>query len=426
MRFGKPTKIAGIFTAAVCCCLVGQGIADAAFVTMAPPPVTGGLMVRLNGNNLSGAQASAVTRWVDQATSGAPGSDHQDFIGGSADGEDNNDPRLQLGLVMPNGLTANVLNINRGNVGSNNDSSTVNSQYMRSVTGGSDTATTFGADAAYELGQMTWVTVSRSYITTFSTSSTRRNQQFQTVIKGSYTAAVDTWSSATSWSGYDSAGASPPQNANADLYMELRDGAGAGSGRGIIDAIGGTGTDGGWYITATSWDPTTGNVRMVIYPQDGLNVLDVSYVQATPFVGGLTGHTLTWLGAESTSTTDGKHLHGDIAEVLIYNTALNTDDLNSVIAHLNTKYFLSTTTPGDYNGDGDVDAADYVVWRKDPGSFDPDAYDLWAANYGAGLGSGSSVTGTAVPEPTAIFFVIAALTVLVPSVRNGRNRNNVR
>jgi hypothetical protein len=39
---------------------------------------------------------------------------------------------------------------------------------------------------------------------------------------------------------------------------------------------------------------------------------------------------------------------------------------------------------GDYNGDGNVDAADYVVWRKDPASFggDPDGYNAWRADFG--------------------------------------------
>jgi hypothetical protein len=41
---------------------------------------------------------------------------------------------------------------------------------------------------------------------------------------------------------------------------------------------------------------------------------------------------------------------------------------------------------GDYNGDGNVGAADYVVWRKDPASFggDPGGYDTWRSNFGNG------------------------------------------
>ncbi len=35
---------------------------------------------------------------------------------------------------------------------------------------------------------------------------------------------------------------------------------------------------------------------------------------------------------------------------------------------------------GDYNGDGKVDAADYVQWRNDPGSFGgASGYDTWRA-----------------------------------------------
>ena len=41
--------------------------------------------------------------------------------------------------------------------------------------------------------------------------------------------------------------------------------------------------------------------------------------------------------------------------------------------------------PGDYNGDHSVDAADYVVWRKDPANNggDPGGYDTWRAFFGA-------------------------------------------
>ncbi len=39
---------------------------------------------------------------------------------------------------------------------------------------------------------------------------------------------------------------------------------------------------------------------------------------------------------------------------------------------------------GDYNRNGSVDAADYVAWRNDPGSFggDPAGYNTWRSNFG--------------------------------------------
>jgi len=83
------------------------------------------------------------------------------------------------------------------------------------------------------------------------------------------------------------------------------------------------------------------------------------------------------------------------------------------------------TTPvlaGDYNDDGVVDAADYVVWRKhlatdmplanetvSLGQVDQDDYDAWRANFGATNGSGNSLIDIA-PEPTAALLVLVGLS----------------
>ena len=63
--------------------------------------------------------------------------------------------------------------------------------------------------------------------------------------------------------------------------------------------------------------------------------------------------------------------------------------------------------PGDFNGNGTVDAADYVVWRKGLGTtYTPDDYNVWLTNFGQTAGSGSgAATGllsSAVPEPTSL------------------------
>jgi hypothetical protein len=51
------------------------------------------------------------------------------------------------------------------------------------------------------------------------------------------------------------------------------------------------------------------------------------------------------------------------------------------------RYFTTATPPGlagDHNDDGTVDAADYVVWRKNPAGFGgQQGYDDWRANFGA-------------------------------------------
>ena len=63
----------------------------------------------------------------------------------------------------------------------------------------------------------------------------------------------------------------------------------------------------------------------------------------------------------------------------------------------------SAALAGDYNFDGTVDAADYVVWRKVDGS--QQGYDTWRANFGQSVGSGS-VSNTTVPEPTTALLLI--------------------
>jgi uncharacterized membrane protein len=45
-----------------------------------------------------------------------------------------------------------------------------------------------------------------------------------------------------------------------------------------------------------------------------------------------------------------------------------------------------TLYPGDYNNDGAVDAADYVVWRKNDGT--QAGFDLWRTRFGATAGGG--------------------------------------
>ena len=64
-----------------------------------------------------------------------------------------------------------------------------------------------------------------------------------------------------------------------------------------------------------------------------------------------------------------------------------------------------------YNFDGAVDAADYVVWRKNDGT--PAGFDLWRAHFGetAGSGSGASANAT-VPEPaTMVMLIVTAAGV---------------
>jgi hypothetical protein len=76
---------------------------------------------------------------------------------------------------------------------------------------------------------------------------------------------------------------------------------------------------------------------------------------------------------------------------------------------------------GDYNHDGVVDAADYVVWRKGLGTiYTQNHYNVWRTNFGQPGGSGSVVSANAaVPEPATLMLLMFAAAGW--SLRRGRS-----
>jgi hypothetical protein len=69
----------------------------------------------------------------------------------------------------------------------------------------------------------------------------------------------------------------------------------------------------------------------------------------------------------------------------------------------------------DYNGDGLIDAADYVQWRKGLSPDDTEAgYELWKTHFGE---MGSPGGGGAVPEPAVVSLLAIALAALPGSRR---------
>ena len=81
--------------------------------------------------------------------------------------------------------------------------------------------------------------------------------------------------------------------------------------------------------------------------------------------------------------------------------------------------------PGDFNSDGHVDAADYVVWRKNVGqppgtlandntgvTIGDDQYNLWRSNFGnlaTGSGNERGANVGVVPEPSSVTLLLLML-----------------
>ena len=106
--------------------------------------------------------------------------------------------------------------------------------------------------------------------------------------------------------------------------------------------------------------------------------------------------------------------------------------------------FFQLAVDGDYNHNGTVDSADYIIWRQKLGSttsldadgdingiVDAGDYDIWRRNFGSSLfGSGSSLPldtgqsllqpGGGVPEPASVTLALLALTAFLFSVRARR------
>ena len=77
-------------------------------------------------------------------------------------------------------------------------------------------------------------------------------------------------------------------------------------------------------------------------------------------------------------------------DVTLSNTSGETISIDSYTIGSASGALNPGSATGDYNMDGSVDAADYVLWRRDPNSFggDPDGYNNWRANFGSTGGEG--------------------------------------
>jgi formylglycine-generating enzyme required for sulfatase activity len=103
------------------------------------------------------------------------------------------------------------------------------------------------------------------------------------------------------------------------------------------------------------------------------------------------------------------------------------DTPRDVISGYFVEFGSSLPTVGDFNADGSIDAADYVVWRDGLGSTHTQAdYDVWRANFSTFLAPAADQIATsapAVPEQKSVL-LIGWSPVLVLSRRSCRTTRN--
>jgi uncharacterized membrane protein len=136
----------------------------------------------------------------------------------------------------------------------------------------------------------------------------------------------------------------------------------------------------------------------------------------------VSGPDLAWLWTGGDSVRDLDELFDSAAANVVTLAAQDINDAGQILAlgfDNNAAEFgtlLLTPPPilGDFNGNGIVDAADYVVWRKGDGPiFTQDDYNDWRANFGRmpGSSTGAELSNATVPEPSTLVLLI--LTALV-------------
>ena len=130
----------------------------------------------------------------------------------------------------------------------------------------------------------------------------------------------------------------------------------------------------------------------------------------------------------------GDYYTGQLAEFLVFNEVLTIGQINLVANYLSTEYALpfayetnilsaQAALGGDFNLDGKVDAADYVVWRK-TGTGGEQGYQAWRANFGssvAGINQSIPDSGRTAPIPEPATWIMMGIGAAIVCSDSGTN-----
>lgn len=182
----------------------------------------------------------------------------------------------------------------------------------------------------------------------------------------------------------------------------------------------------GYSILSTSGSLLTGNADWLSLDDQNVG----SWLEANPTANALNE---VFGGAGATTLTPGQALNLGNP----FNELTGTRDLvlqfglaNELTPRLGAVQYatISAGVPGDYNNDGTVNAADFVLWRNGgPLTNDPTPgvqaadYGFWRSHFGStsGSGSASSIVASRVPEPTSwCMLIVGTIGVSIAARRN--------
>jgi hypothetical protein len=146
-----------------------------------------------------------------------------------------------------------------------------------------------------------------------------------------------------------------------------------------------TGMSAGWHVLGIDYDPVTGDVTAVF------DATTINFDTTTDLVGNF------FIGYRENLPGTG----------------------NTMARPPTYDLWVQTNIPGDHNLDGDVDARDYVLWRKqNPGADNThQGYVDWKTHFGESLNGAGG--GQGVPEPGTVVLMLCGLAGLALS-RRGR------
>jgi hypothetical protein len=192
-------------------------------------------------------------------------------------------------------------------------------------------------------------------------------------------------------------------------------------------------------------DVSLESITLGSYNLSGLEGMRLAFVSGTnPFANPLTGYSSGYV-FDATSVTFSTSAGGQTpflipfgiegqdqiiieAGTVLSLTANPAHTDGGILLDMITVHLLETLgVPGDYNSNGTVDAADYVLWRKGgslaneidtPGTVNDADYTEWRARFGNG--GGGSGLASAVPEPCSWVLLMSVLMMGACRARFGR------